>query len=172
MSFKAIGTLSPFGGPVLRTQILANSITVTEGASVKAASGFMALGTSTALVFGHVASLVTFKGVGNLTTGVAGSAIGSFVGTFLTASDNQTVAKVSATCDVSKETLYSASESQAIGTTTGSNLLGYTQLLTDAYTLTETSALTTTQQYMGWGVDPNDSTKAVVNIYQSQIFGV
>lgn len=172
MAIIAIGTLSPFGAPVLRSQILANSITVTESDSVKAASGFLALGTTGALVFGHVASIVTNKGVGNLTTGVAGAAIGSFVGTFATAADNQTVGFVRATCDVSKETLYSAEEDAAIGTTTGSNLLGYTQDLTDEDTLDESTAVTTTGQYMGWGVDPNNSAKAVVNIFESQVFGV
>lgn len=172
MAITPIGTLSPFGGPVLRSYILANSITVTESDSVKAASGFLALGTTGALVFGHATSIVTDKGVGLLTTGAAGAAMGSFVGTYTTASDNQTVAKVRATCDVSKETLYSAEESAAIGTTTGSNLLGYTQDLSDEDTLSESSAATTTGQYMGWGVDPNNSAQAVVNIYESQVFGV
>lgn len=172
MSINAIGTLSPFGAPVLRSNILANSITVTESDSVKVASGFVTLGTTGVLVFGHVSSIVTNKGVGLNTTGAAGAAMGSFVGAYLTASDNQTVGMVRATCDVSKETLYSAEEDAAIGTTTGSNLLGYTQDLADEDTLDESTAVTTTGQYMGWGVDPNNSAKAVVNIFESMVFGV
>ncbi len=172
MAFTRIGTMLPHGAPVQLSNIVANSITITINDSVKAASGFIALGTGGALVWGHVMGLGTLKGMGLNTTGVLGAEIGSFINTFATASDNQTVAKVTAVCDVSKFTLYSAEESQAIGTTTGSNLLGYTQDLTDEDTLLETSALTTTGQYMGHGVDPSNTAQAVVNIYESQVFGV
>ena len=172
MAFTKHGTLSPYGAPVKRNMIVKNSITIAELDSLKIASGFAALGTGGALVFGHVMALGTEKGVGLSTTGVAGAEMGSFVGTFATASDNQTVAKVKAECDISKHTLYSAEESATIGTTTGSNLAGYTQDLTDEDTLDEGTALTTTGQYMGWGLDPNNSARAIVNIFESQVFGV
>lgn len=172
MAITRIGTLTPNGAPVQLSRILANSITVTVNDSVKQASGFLALGTTGALVFGHVMGLGTLKGMGLSTTGVAGAEMGSFVGTFATASDNQTVSKVSAVCDVSKHTLYSAEEDAAIGTTTGSNLAGYTQDLADEDTLDESTAVTTTGQYMGEGVDPSNSAQAVVHIFESQVFGV
>jgi len=166
------GTLAPWGAPVQISRILANSITVTVNDSVKIASGFAALGTTGALVFGHVMGIGTKDGMGLNTTGVAGASIGSFVGTFLTASDNQTVGFVKATCDVSQFTLYSAEEDAAIATTTGSNLAGYTQDLADEDTLDESTAVTTTGQYMGHGVDPSNSAQAIVNIFESQVFGV
>ncbi len=172
MAFIPRGTLSTNAAPVLRSMIVANSITITEQDSVKLASGFVALGTTGALVFGHVVGLVTKEGVGLETTGIAGAAIGGFAGTYLTASDNQTVGMVKAMCDISKFSLYSGEESAAIGTTTGSNLAGYTQDLTDEDTLSESSAVATTGQYMGWGVDPLLATQAIVNIYESQVFGV
>lgn len=172
MAFIPRGTLNPHGAPVLRRGILANSITVTEFDSVKASSGFVALGTTGALVLGHVVGLVTEQGVGLNTSGAAGAGIGSFVGTYLTASDNQTVGKVKAEIDISKHSLYGAEEDAAIGTTTGSNLLGYSQDIADEDTLDESTAATTTGQYMGWGVDPEDSAKALVNIYESVVFGV
>lgn len=172
MAFTPNGTLSPFGAPVLKSQILANSITVTTNDSVKAASGFVTLGTAGVLVLGHVQSIVTNKGVGLNTTGVAGAEMGSFVNTYLTASNNQTVGFVRAMCDVSKETLYSAEVSAAIGTTTGSNLLGYFMDLTDEDTLNEGSAATTTCQYFNWGVDPLNTAQALVNVYESLVFGV
>lgn len=172
MAFKTIGSLNPHGAPVKKRMILANSITSTVLDSTKMASGFNALGTAGALVFGHLLAHSTLEGMGLNTTGAAGAAMGSYVGTYATASDNQTVGKVKGECDVSKSTLYSAEESAAIGTTTGSNLAGYTQDLTDEDTLNEASALTTTGQYMGWGVDPNNSAQAVVNIFESQVFGV
>src|SRR3990167_7106165 len=121
MSFIKAGSLVPFGGPILRREILANSITVTVNDSVKAdTDGFVALGTAGKSVLGHVMGIGTNLGVGVNTTGVAGAEMGSFVGTFATASDNETVAKVKVECDVSKQTLYSAEEDVAIGTTTGS----------------------------------------------------
>lgn len=172
MAITRTGTLAPNGAPVQLSRIVANSITITVNDSVKLASGFIALGTTGALVFGHVMGLGTLKGMGLLTTGAAGSEIGSFTNTFTTASDNQTVAKVSAVCDVSKFTLYTGEESATIGTTTGSNLAGYTQDLSDEDTLKEDTAATTTGQYMGHGVDPSNSAQAIVNIYESQIFGV
>lgn len=172
MAFTPNGSMNENGAPVLLNRILANSITVTVNDSVKQTSGFAALGTTGALVFGHVVGIASATDLGMLTTGVAGAGVGSFVNTFLTASDNQTVAKVRAKCDVSKFSLYSAEESAAIGTTTGSNLAGYTQDLADEDTLSESSALTTTGQYMGHGVDPNNSAQAIVNIYESSVFGV
>lgn len=172
MAFIPRGTLNPHGAPVLRSVILANSITVTEFDSLKAASGFATLGTTGVLVLGHVVALRTNDGVGLLTTGVAGASIGSYVGTYLTASDNQTVGKVKAEVDISKYSLYGAEEDATIGTTTGSNLLGYYQDIADEDTLDESTAATTTAQYFGWGVDPEDSSKALVNIAESLVFGV
>lgn len=172
MAFKAIGTLDPHGSVVLRRVIAGNSITITEMDSMKVTAGFAVLGTTGVLVLGHVVGISTRNGVGMNTTGVAGAEMGSFVNTFATASDNQTVGMVKVEVDISKYTMYSAEESAAIGTTTGSNLLGYTQDLSDEDTLSESSALTTTGQYMGWGVDPANAAQAVVNIYESLVFGV
>ncbi len=172
MAFIPAGSFDPHGAPVLRKEILANTITVTVFDSVKAASGFIALGTAGALVYGHVKGIATAKDVGVTSTGVAGAAFGSFVGTFGTASDNQTVAKVVGEIDISKYSLYSAELSAAIGTTTGSNLIGYRMDLTDEDTLDESTAVTTTAQYATHGVDPNNSAQAIVNIYESQVFGV
>lgn len=166
------GTLSPHGAPVQLQNILANSITVTVNDSVKAASGFLALGTAGALVWGHVMGLGTLKGMPLNTTGVLGAEIGSFTNTFATASDNQTVAKISAVCDVSKFTLYSAEVDATIGTTTGSNLIGYRMDLTDEDTLDESTAATTSAQYATFGVDPNNTAQAIVCIYESQVFGI
>lgn len=172
MAFINRGTLQSNGAPVLLSRILANSITVVVNDSVKLASGFIDLGTTGALVFGHVVGIGTEKGMPLNTTGVAGAEVGSFVGTYLTASDNQTVAKAKAICDISKFTLWSAEEDVAIATTTGSNLAGYTQDIADKDTLDESTAATTTGQYMGHGVDPLNSAQAIVNIYESQVFGV
>lgn len=170
MAFSPIGSLVPYGGPVLRKDILANSITATVMDSVKYASGFVALGTAGASVLGHINGIVTQYGVGLNTSGAAGAGIGSFMGAFTTASDNQTVAKVSAEVDVSQFTIYSAELSAAAGTTTGSNLPGYRMDLTDEDTLNEGSATTSTAQYATLGLDPANTAQAAVYIFESQIF--
>lgn len=170
MAITPIGSLVPYGGPVLISRTLANTITVTVYDSVKMTSGFVALGTAGASVFGHVNGIRTKSGVGLTTDGTAGAALGSFVGTFLTASNNQTVGFVAAEVDVSQFTMYSAELSAAIGTTTGSNLTGYRMDLSDEDTLDESSAVTTTAQYATWGVDPRNSAQAVVTILESSVF--
>ncbi len=172
MAFKRIGSLDPHGAPVLRQIIQANTVTSTILDSIKLSSGFAALGTAGALVFGHLTNHKDNNDVGLLSTGAAGAAFGSYVGTFLSASDNQTVAMVKMECDISKNSLYSAEVSAAIGTTTGSNLAGYRMDLTDEDTLDESTAATTGAQYNTWGVDPENTAQAVVNIYESQVFGV
>lgn len=172
MAFTAHGTLSSNAAPVLRSKTITNSVVMTTLASVKLVSGLIALGTAGALVYGHTTGISTLKGVGVNTDGTAGAAMGSFVGTFTCASNNQTVAQVQAICDVSKFTLFSASLTAAAGSTTGSNLAGYTLDLSTSVTLDETSALTTTGQYMSEGLDPVDSTRVIVHIFESQVFGV
>lgn len=167
-----VGTLNASQAPVLRKTIITNSVVTTVNDSVKISSGFGALGTTGALVFGHVVAHKSKLDVGLLTSGASGAEIGSYVGTFTAASDNQTVAKVTVECDVSKATLYSAENDATLGTTTGSNLLGYHIDLVDEDTLDESSAVTGTAQYHIWGVDPNDSTKSIVNVYESNVFGV
>lgn len=172
MAFTNAGTTVPFGAPIERSEIIANSITVTVLDSVKVSSGFVALGTAGALVFGHVSGIATNKGVGLNTTGAAGSEIGSFVGTYLTASDNQTVGMVRAQVDVSKYTLYAGTPDATIGTTTGSNLLGYHTDIADEDDIDENTAATTTAQYSIWGVNPRNSAQGIYSIYESQMFGV
>jgi len=172
MAFKVIGSLNPHGAPVLRQAILANSITATEEDALIASSGFAALGTTGTLILGHARALVTQEGVGLETTGAAGAETGSYAGTFTTASDNQTVGKVSAVVDVSKSTLYSADPDATVGTTTGSDLLGYHTDIADEDNTDENTAATTTAQYAIHGLDPADSGNHVVSVYESVIFGV
>lgn len=170
--FKLVGSTNPHGGPLLRSEILLNSVTITEGDAVITLSGFVSTATAGTLLFGNVSAIQTDKGVGLETTGVAGADTGSYAGTYLTASDNQTVAKVRAVVDISKNSLYSADPDAAIGTTTGSNLLGYHTDIADEDNTDEDTATTATAQYFIWGVDQLDSGNQVVSIYESVVFGV
>ena len=45
--------------------------------------------------------------------------------------------------------------------------------LADEDELDESTAhATTSLQYLGWGADPETAANAVVNIYESQVFGI
>ena len=171
MAFKHAGTLSPYGAAVKIAVVATNSIVVTELDSVKVSSGFAALGTAGASVYGHVTAIRTNKGVGLNTTGAAGSEAGSFVGTFTFSATNQTVALNKVELDVSKQSLYSAEVDATIGTTTGSDLRGYFMDLTDEDTLDESTAATTAAQYATHGADANDTSRAIVSVYESALFG-
>lgn len=168
----------PYGAPILRNVIITNSVVVPVMNSVKLASGFLALGTTGALVYGHVSAIVSSLDVGVNSDGTTGGAFGSFFGTYTAASNNQTVGKVSAKVDVSKHTLYSASADNTLGVTTGSNLPGFNMDLVDATQLSESSAAanttasTTAGQYASEGLDPSNSARVLVHIYESQVFGI
>ncbi len=172
MAITKVGSLSPYGAPVLRREILANSITSVVNDSMRIASGFAALGTTGSLVFGHLLNHKDKDGVGLLTTGAAGAEIGSYVGSFLTASNNQTVGFVVAECDISKEALYTAELDAAAGTTTNSNLGHFNFDIVDEDTLDESTVTASTAQYHSWGLNRDNTAEVIVNIYESQVFGV
>lgn len=172
MANNKIGTLNPHGGPVLRKVIVANSITIAENDYLIATSGFAALGTTGTLLLGVNTGLLDERGSGMETSGAAGSTSGSYAGIFTTASDNQTVSKIGALVDCSKDALYSLDADATIGTTTGSGLIGYHTDLLDEDDSDESTAATTTAQLFIWGTDPANAEKQVVNIYESVVFGV
>lgn len=173
MAIQKFGSLDPHGAPVLRREIIANSQTLTNGDSLKVdTDGFVIPATAAAGVFGHLMGIGTDKGVGLNTTGVSGSEIGSFVGTFLTASDNETVGKVRAEVDVSQMTLYNADPAAGtFGTTTaGSDQLDVYFDLSDEESIDETSVIDTAAQYHSFGINPASSNQIVMNIFESTVF--
>jgi len=172
MSFYKEGSLVPYGGPVLRREIIANSQTVTAGDCTKIdTDGFVIPATAAAGVFGHVMSIATNKGVGLNTTGATGAEMGSYVGTFATASDNETVAMVRAEIDISQMTLYKADPATGtFGTTTaGSDQLDTYFDLSDEESIDETSVADTAAQYHSFGKVTGEN-RIVVNIFESTVF--
>ena len=173
MAFAKFGSLLPFGGPVLRKEIVANSVTLTAmDAVIIDTDGFVALGTAGAAIFGHAVQAVTFSDVGHNTTGVAGADIGSFVGTFTHASDNETVAQNKAEIDISQFTLYSAETDANLDVTAGTSQLDIHFDLIDEDTLDESTGADTTAQYHSFGADPDTSVsdRAIVNVFESSVF--
>lgn len=166
--FQKIGSLGRFGGPILVDRVITNSVEVAIGDSVKTASGFAALGTTGARVLGHVVAVVGQDGLNPKDDASFNGNIGT---AFTAASDNQTVDKVKAIVDVAQDSLYIATLDAAAGSTTGSDLAGYTLDIADEETLDESTAAETTGQYYSHGLDSVQDTKAVVNILESEIFG-
>lgn len=171
MAFRTAGSLNPHGAPINVRRVLANSITVTEGDSIKIDSNFADLGEATTGVFGHASGISTDRGVGVTTDGSAGADFGSYQGSFTTASDNQTDAKVKVEVDISKQTLYSADISAALGTTVGSDSLNAYFDLADEETLDESSYSAAGAQYNMHQTDPADADRIIVNIFESSVFG-
>lgn len=169
--FKKIGSLDPHGAPVLRRAVIQNSAETTQLDAVKLASGVVAPAATGDAVLGHLMAHKNDRGTGLLTSGTTGAAVGSYNETFTAASNNETVEQVVAEVDISKFTLYSASLDVAVGTTTGSDLAGYKMDLADETELDESTAAVTAAQYFSWGLDPEDTAKVVVQIYESQVFG-
>ena len=176
MAFRNVGSLVPYGGPVLRSEIVANSTTLTALDALKIdTDGFIIAATAAVNVFGHLTDVVTNKGTPVNTSGAAGAELGSYVGTFATASDNETVAMVRAITDISQFTVYHSGAPAAgtFGTTTaGSGELGVRFDLSDEDSVDETSVVAQasgTAQYFSWGKVVGENA-ITMNILESQVF--
>ncbi len=168
MPFKKIGSLDPHGGPILRTELLGNSVIAVVGRAVDSNEGSLQLSTAGALIYGHIDGIVDKYGISPTTNGNSGN----FTMFFLTTSTNGTVAKMKAMCDISKYSLYSVDPDATIDTTVGSGKFGYhTDLVTGGDYTDEDTVVTGTAQYFIHGVDPSDSGNQVVNIKESDVFG-
>jgi len=174
MAFIAKGTLDPHGAPVLRLDIITNSVVMVVGDAVKLVSGFVSLATGGDVgVYGICESIETNKGVGLNTDGTTGAAMGSFINAYTVASTNQTVGLVRCVSDISNTTLYTVPLATAPGGTTGDNLIGYFMDLNDEKSLANSSATTGTAQFFNWGLDPALSTTNVIaSIHESLVFQV
>lgn len=168
---KKIGTLGQAGGPLLLDRILTNSITVAVGDAVRTVNNFAALAAAGSRVLGHVESVVGRDG---LTPVKDGTYFGNIGSTFVVPSNNQTVGLVAVRVDIDQASLYTAELDAAIGTTSangGSGAAGKTFDLVNEETLDESTVAETSQQYYSHGIDRNDTTHVVVNIFESEVFG-
>ena len=157
---------------------LANSQTVEVGDVIETYStGKGTLGTAALPVLGVVVSLCDADGMPLPAPAVAaGTASGSDVRSQATGTGGAYYALV----DVSKETIYSASVSGTLGTTGSSTLRGcwidvnsanteYGQLLETTATRVAHSATGSMGNFYSWGVDPDDSTRLLVSIANSEL---
>jgi len=153
------------GGRVLMQFTLANSGTYTIGDAVRLVSGKLTLAALGNVVAGIVAGFQ--KADGSPVTDNGASA--AFTDTYYTSASNT----VKAVIDISRDSIYSVTADDTLGTTTGSNLAGYTMdCLAASDQLDESSALTTTGQFMSLGQDPDPSAatnSVLVMICESQL---
>lgn len=157
----------------LTSVIIANSATITLGDAVAIASGYLTNGAAAAPILGIVVGFTDSAGTPLAPTAYAKgtTAVGSDVTSVVAAADNVTVAKKMAIVETSMDKKWSAEVNGTIGTTNQSNLIGagidvdsaggsYGKILES----TSTRTAATCVNFMTWGLDPADSTRAIVSI--------
>lgn len=167
--FKKVGSLGNFGGPILVDRIVANSVTVSVGGAVKTLAGFAALVATGDKVLGVVEQVI---GSNRLAVSTGSTYRGNFGDTFAAAADNQTVAMNRVRVDVDKSALYQVAGDAALETTAGSSLAGKTFDLANSLLVDESTVAITSQQVYSHGASNVVTTELVVNIFESEVFGV
>lgn len=152
----------------IELKTIANSEVLRPGEAVRLASGNFVTCPAGSSVYGVVQSIVGKNGEVLRNNG-AGADFDP-TGDYTAASDNATVGLVKAQVLVNKDAIYSVSEDDTLGTTTGSGLAGYYMDHTSgALVLDESTAATSSAQWVSHGVDPEDSTRVLVSIYEHQL---
>ena len=148
--------------------LIKNSITVSVGDVVDLTAGQVDLGdASTTAILGVVVAIVNEDGTPIVTDGTAGSQVGSYKGTFLTASDNATVAKVMAVVNTSRDQVYQVELDADAGTTSGSDVIGALFDLAGPKTIDESTVGAGPIQVIGF--DPDVATTVFAKIAVSAI---
>lgn len=161
-------------GPALKTVIIDNSDNIQLGDMVIIRNGDAEVAPADGAVAGVVHSIVDKNGqsvFGSLAA--TGSATLSGGDTVVVASDNETVDQIAVIIDVSKMSIYSATTTGTIGTTANSQKPGGWLDLDDENSVeevTHTRTIATGGTMKGWGTDPDDSTRLLVSIVESEIF--
>lgn len=176
MALEFKGTTGGIGRK-LELVLLANSQTVEVGDCIQTYSaGKGTLGVAALPLLGVVQSLCDSKGMPlEVSDPVAGTASGSDVRSQATGTGGTYYALV----DVSKDSIYSASVSGTLGTTNSSTLRGCWIDINSAGTeygqLLESTASRAVGgsgvggNFYSWGVDPDDSTRLLVSIANSEL---
>lgn len=165
--------------PVTKDVIINNSITVTVGDMVYGIDGNLcALAVAGSQILGVVQGFVTPKGVplDQLTAGTdydgTYTAGGVNVGKYVAASDNSSDKKIKARVQITPGDFYSCAPDATIGTTAGSDSIGYNTDITDEDAVDEdtaAAATTATAQLAILGLDPENSSNGLYMIKESQL---
>src|SRR3990167_211259 len=175
MSFKL---KKEWGAPMEETVIIDNSDVVTIGDLVQCRNGNLELATAGAAVRGVVTGIKDKNGISVWNTlatlGTATKTGSPSSGSVTVASDNETVDLISAVINVSPFAIYSATVTGTMNTTNASNKRGGWVNVDDEDSVNETThsrTITDVRTLNNWGVDPDDSTRMLVSIKHSEIFG-
>jgi len=164
---------------VRKDVIINNSITVTVGDFAEGIDGnLLKLAAAGEQLLGVVEGFVK-DGVplDKLTPGTdydgTYTAGGVNVGKYVSTADNATDKQIKARVNITPGEIYSATPDATIGTTAGSDSLGYLTDLVDEDAPDEDTAVaatTNTAQLAILGIDPEDSTKGLYMVKESQLF--
>ena len=164
-AFRYKHNMNANGGRVLMPFTITDSTELTIGESVKLSSGKLVVNGTGGATLGILTDIRKADG-SPVTDNGAG---GDFVETYTTGTSNTVVGVV----DVSKTSIYSVTADATLGTTTGSDLAGYTMdTVAASNQLDESTALTTTGTFISLGVDPDPnapSNSVLVMIMESQL---
>jgi hypothetical protein len=180
MSFDYRGSKNGGSGRNLELCLIGNSKTIAVGELVRSYSdntGALFNPAAAVPVLGVVHAICDAKGLPIVKTNPgAGTAFTSDTNSVTTGSDNTTTLLYWALVDTSKDSLYSAQVNGTLGTTVGSTMRGcrldvdsantnYGRLLESTATRTNTAKA----NMYSHGLDPQDSTRLIVNIAQSEL---
>lgn len=164
MAFVYKKSLNSVGMPALTRVIIDNSDTIQLGDAVRC---YNAGNVEVAAVGKPLAGIVHMIVTKNNTEPSWDS---STTDTVTVASDNETVAQIAALIDMNPCSIYSTKVTGTIGTTATSDKLGVTLDVSDETGVTESTASRSVQAGVySWGVDPEDSTRLLVSIMESEI---
>jgi len=159
--------------------IINNSVTMTVGDMVYAIDGnLLALAVAGSQILGVVTGFVTGKGIplDKLTAGTdydgTYTAGGVNAGKYVAASDNSTDKMIRARVQITPGDAYSCTPDATIGTTAGSDSIGYATDLTDEDQVDENTAAaatTNTAQLTILGTDPENTANGLYMIKESQL---
>lgn len=152
------------GAPVLTRIVIDNSDVIRIGDFVRAYNaGHIEVAVAARPLFGVVHAVEDIDGL--QPTPDSGT-----LDTFTVASDNETVAQIAALVDTSIHSVYSCDQDGTLGTTNSSDQVGASFDLADEETVDESTSLRTGPgQLYGWGADPEDSTRVLVSIMESEL---
>lgn len=152
------------GGRVILPFTITDASVISVGEAVKLASGKVVTWGTGGAGLGVVTAIRKADG-SPVTDDGAG---GDFAGTYTAPTSNTVVAMV----DVSTDSVYSTTQDDTLGSTTGSGLAGYNaDLLATSLGLDESSTVSTTASFCIVGVDPDGQAPAnsvLVKIQESQ----
>lgn len=170
---------SNFDPSRLADVIMTNSTTYNIGDAVKAnTTGYAVAATAAAPMLGIVIGFKNSSDTPLTPTAYAKgtTAILPDIETFTAASDNQTNAQSKVIVCFDKSVKWSAQVNGTIGTTNVSNLPGgrididsANSHLDRVLESTQTRTAATKAVFYNWGTDPNDSTRLIVSIAQSEL---